>query len=373
MEPGVSGAGLVGRYARVLMVVLVLLTSALPSQAQGARHKYSKSYIKLCSEAEHYCGLRDPKKANEIAGKAVKLDPAGAQAYYIRGITRMDLRDPQGAYQDLSRAISLYPQCKWAYCQRGVVNFECKRPEQAVEDMKQSLLIDPSDDSVIGIARRGLSRAGKDIKVDWYKIIDTHPLKKAMCLEEQRQYREALVAYSKFVEAHPDNVYGWSFRGRAQRFLKSYDSAISDLDRALLINPTDDLLFIDRATCYEGLGKFDQAIADYDQAVYLAPERVRTRFSRAILCKKAGRYRKAIEDYDFALSRAWRSAEGYECRGDCYAALGEYRKALDDYLLALKDTSNPTPLYKRLAEVYRKLGKPERAVYYEKKLRRGAK
>ncbi|MBK9145181.1 MAG: hypothetical protein IPM23_22035 [Candidatus Melainabacteria bacterium] len=41
------------------------------------------------------------------------------------------------------------------------------------------------------------------------------------------------------------------------------NSAIPDLDRALSLNPTERLLFIDRATCYEGLGEHRKALADY--------------------------------------------------------------------------------------------------------------
>ncbi|MFT7587359.1 MAG: tetratricopeptide (TPR) repeat protein, partial [Cellvibrionaceae bacterium] len=62
------------------------------------------------------------------------------------------------------------------------------------------------------------------------------------------------------------------FRGLAYDYLKDYERAIADYDRAIELNPEDATAYNNRGNSYSNQGDEERAIADYDRAIELNPE-----------------------------------------------------------------------------------------------------
>src|SRR5580704_17851013 len=60
-------------------------------------------------------------------------------------------------------------------------------------------------------------------------------------------------------------------RGATYWYIKKNDPALTDLDRAVALDPANARAFIERSNVYRGLSRYDKAIADGNEAVRLDP------------------------------------------------------------------------------------------------------
>src|SRR6202012_5249269 len=60
-------------------------------------------------------------------------------------------------------------------------------------------------------------------------------------------------------------------RAATYRSIKKNDPALTDLDRAIALDPNNGRVFIERSNIYRSMGRLDRAIADGNEAVRLDP------------------------------------------------------------------------------------------------------
>ena len=53
--------------------------------------------------------------------KAIQLNPKYDDAYFMRGVLKMDLNSPQSAYTDFTTCITINPKSGHCYMSRGAV------------------------------------------------------------------------------------------------------------------------------------------------------------------------------------------------------------------------------------------------------------
>ena len=75
--------------------------------------------------------------------KALQIDPYFEEAYYFRGISKVELNDIGGAMKDYDIAIELEPYYADAYRSRGFAKKMLNDYKGAVQDWEKSLEIDP--------------------------------------------------------------------------------------------------------------------------------------------------------------------------------------------------------------------------------------
>ncbi len=88
-------------------------------------------------------GLLD--RAIEEFGKAIRLDPTYAYAYFTRGHAYSQIRNFKRAIEDYNEAIRLDPMNKDAFLNRGFAYAEMGERGRAVADYSKAILIDPND------------------------------------------------------------------------------------------------------------------------------------------------------------------------------------------------------------------------------------
>ncbi len=189
--------------------------------------------------------------------------------------------------------------------------------------------------------------------------------------------RESIYAYAFFVEGHIKHA------------KEDYDGAITDLDKAILLDPEFIIAYYVRAAVYESRKDYMAAIDNYNKAIELDPEDATTYQNRGnvkhnLSAFKAAKgnvaeaqkfYQAAIDDYTLAIKNDPEYAYVYFQRGLTRHDLGKskadqgniaealqlYQAAIDDYTHAIKIN----PKYNR---AYRNRGKVKKDLEKVKKL-----
>src|SRR5437016_6127176 len=87
----------------------------------------------------------DPKKAEDLADRAVRLDAQSAPAYFVRGVAREARKDYPAAVADYDRALALAPNLAEAYNQRGSARFKQGDITGSIADFDKYLELRPRE------------------------------------------------------------------------------------------------------------------------------------------------------------------------------------------------------------------------------------
>ncbi len=123
------------------------------------------------------------------------------------------------------------------------------------------------------------------------------------CKEQNglEDYDQAIALCTKAIEFNPLLAAAYSERSAAYYFKEQYDLALSDIKKAIDIEPIANNYSL-RGGIYMQKGKFDLALADFNKAIDLAPEYAHFYNIRCVLyLDKFANYNKALEDCSKAI------------------------------------------------------------------------
>jgi tetratricopeptide (TPR) repeat protein len=145
---------------------------------------------------------------------------------------------------------------------------------------------------------------------------------------------------------NPNQVEALIQRAGIYRKLQAYDKAITDLTKAIQLDPVHATpqVFVQRGEVYTFQHTFSQALTDFNQALEQDRHNASAYLGRATLFRIQGQYEKAISDYDQALQSEPNMVRGYAGRGEAYFFHAQYFNAMTDYAKAIMLTSDPTEL-----------------------------
>lgn len=115
-------------------------------------------------------------------------------------------------------------------------------------------------------------------------------------------YTEALAAFTKVLEAEPDNAIAYNGRGAVNHKMGNYDAAIKDYTRAIALNENYANAYNNRGVAWYQKGDDDRALADYNKALAINTQYVNALSNRGAVWKRLGEYEKAIADFNQALA-----------------------------------------------------------------------
>ena len=172
--------------------------------------------------------------------EAIRIKP-DANAYYNRGIARVDKGDLDGAIKDYNEAIRLKPDDANVYNNRGVARK----------------------------AKGDLDGAIKD--------------------------------YNEAIRIKPDYADPYSNRGNVRYAKGDLDGAIKDYNEAIRIKPDYTSAYYNRGTARSDKGDLDGAIKDYTEAIRLKSDYANAYRNRGIAWDNKSDYYSAIADYQKCL------------------------------------------------------------------------
>ncbi len=117
-------------------------------------------------------------------------------------------------------------------------------------------------------------------------------------------------------------------RARAARKLRDFEMALSDINRALELQPEKRLFWVDRAFIHNAHGDWAAADEDFERALALAPENLFTIMDRAGILTRRGDYTGALRGFERALEIDPNSKRAMNGIIRSYESLEQYDNAL---------------------------------------------
>jgi tetratricopeptide (TPR) repeat protein len=251
----------------------------------------------------------DPRRAAELLGQAVRINPRHAGGYCNQGSVFRSLGQLDAALASYDRAISLDSRLADAHSNRAVVLNQTGRFEAALASTGKALAIRPD-------------------------YVEAH-LNRGHALKSLGRQEEALAAYSSAISLSPRYAEAYLDRGNLLLNLNRPTEAIDDYDRAIAIKPEYTQAHANRGVALQRVGRTDEALASFDRAIALDPENVDAHYNRANALMRARRYELALAGYDETIRRRPDFYYAYSNRGNTLAELGRFDAALDSYDRAL--------------------------------------
>ncbi len=102
------------------------------------------------------------------------------------------------------------------------------------------------------------------------------------------------------VKKEPDFSF-YQNRANANFVMGEYDTAITDYNRAIELNPKESAVYFSRGLAYFNKQSYTPAIADFDRVIELDPKEAMAYFKRGNALEKTGNFERALSDYQKAV------------------------------------------------------------------------
>ncbi|HEV7226644.1 MAG TPA: zinc-dependent peptidase [Pirellulales bacterium] len=188
----------------------------------------------------------DEAASVEATLRAMRLQPASADAYFARGIMHANRGDFAQAVAAYDEAVRLAPDDGEILQHRGAAYLELGRPEAAIADASEAIRLDPDDVDAYRTRAAGLVAAG--------------------------QLRLALDDCNAALSLGKKDAEAFRLRGLAKAGLRDLEGALADLGRSIRSADDPAQAYLDRSRVYEDLGMPHEARADRERALRLDPE-----------------------------------------------------------------------------------------------------
>ena len=242
---------------------------------------------------------------------------------------------------------------------------DAERRANACSEALQSRQLKPDEIALVrltrGIARTALGDkvlAGEDYidAVQRYdSLIDPSNAdalalyRRAAALNASGQTDKALADYNAAIKADPKASLAFLGRGVLLAVRKrSYDRAIEDFDKVLVLEPDNVEALISRGDAFSQLGDAGRAMVDLDRAVALAPNNPMVLIARGQAESRRNNLAGAARDYQAALKADPRSAEALTNLAAVDMLQGKFQEAVRDLDQAIAiENDNPLAYYNR--------------------------
>lgn len=182
------------------------------------------------------------------------------------------------------------------------------------------------------------------------------------------QPQKAMTELNKALAINPRNLGALLNRGLTHMYFKDYKSAIADFTAKIgkpppgkVFNGKHAAVWLWRAEAYERIGDYEHALADLS-LVRRVPKHIFTGTKRrAILLTKMGRQKEAALDWSKVIELSPQDENAFKSRGDCYLAAGEVAKAINDYNESIALEPTFIAAYEARAGAFKKLGDSAKA------------
>ncbi|NXK51629.1 TTC6 protein, partial [Chauna torquata] len=382
--------------------IKLLMTSAkiLPNTFEAAEMYY---LMGLC-----YMEQKKLLQARDAFSVAVKLHSSYPDAFYQRGLCRMQLRQAK-CIRDFNRTLALCPSHFQAYMGRATYYGSKGRYSKAIMNCNEAIKILPN--SVRAYFYRGtLKYQNKTFKAaieDLSKTIDLNKTcilayyNRAICYHQIKNFRKALKDYGILLlhELNKEIVFKVLInRGLLYMELGDYANACEDFKEAALLSPDDSQIFQAIGICHHRLNEFEEAVRSFNQvlklepisvdayvgrgnsymengheaglkqaqkdflkAIHLNPMCVKARISLGYNLQALGKLQRAWNQFTVAIAIDPKCHAAYDGRASVCLQMGETFAALQDTNAALKLTTT-APLLTNRGVINQLMGYPSSAM-----------
>ena len=296
------------------VVVPVAGASASPVAAAGDSTEYAK--------AQAFFHDRKFKEAIAVLDPYLAANPRDARALVLRGDCRADLGDNQGALKDYNSAIKIEPEYEYAYVTRCETRLALEDSAGALRDCDTAVRLDATD--ALAYEDRAdvqFQREAYDLALlDYNKAIElgrsSAYVYAARCDTERLLRKEdgAKADCEKSLALDPKSRRGLWARGRLAIVQTRYTDGIADLNAYIALDPKkSDVAYYFRGLAYNRIRSYPSALEDLQIYVQRRPADPDGYKERAVA-------KYGVADKDGALADLATAQRGYRKDGNTTAA-----------------------------------------------------
>ena len=312
------------------------------------------------------------KAAMADFGKAEQINPNSELPYFGRGWVYNLLKEYESAVKEYDKVIELNPRYAVAWNNRGAAKSWQNQMQAAVADYDKAIELNPKYAKAYENRGKALRALGNDKKADEdfqraKRIMLSNEgadkiIEEALNLVGRGDYKAALKLLNEAAKLYPDNQFVFVNRGNIyNNNFRDYKAAIADYNKTIEINPKFSWAYLDRALALGRMKHWDEAIADYGRAIELDKNYASAYNGRAWSYCKIGKYEAALVDANKAIELMPNEANYLDTRAEAYSGLKRYAEALTDLDNAIKLSPAEGWLYHNRGEVHRLAGDETKA------------
>lgn len=280
--------------------------------------------------ASIFLNLNQPEKAASDMNKAISLSPKNSSVYHSKAFFHKKKNELDSALYFLNLAIKLEPNNFTGYFLRGGINYSKQDWNSALIDFNKSIELSPFASSYTNRA---------DV---WVQL---------------NQPDSAISDMNHAILLDSMNFDIWLSRGRILRMLGKSKDAIHDHTKSLFLKPDYVWAFIGRANCYFDLNELELAKNDIDSAIILNPEIIVSYYVRSKIYFNFNDFEKLIPDATTFLKEYPDNADCLYWRSVAYRKTKRYDEAISDFNKLIKIPEEAPYAYAQRGEVYRNMKK----------------
>jgi tetratricopeptide (TPR) repeat protein len=302
--------------------------------------------------------------------EAIRLKDDNPLAFGHRAVVYLNTGRLEQAIADCSRALELNPDYAEAYLHRGIALAETGAIEQAVDDLSTAARLDP--DSAIAhleLGRNRLKLGNSQAAVDdLSRALALAPLRaeayrlRARALLRVNRHEDVVIDCAAALKLEPRHPEAHNLRGEAFRNLGHLDKALAEFNTALRLDPKYARAYANRGVAYMNQGYPDKALADLDRALKYNPRDAYAYLQRGKVLQYRGKVSQAIAEYTKAISCNQGYAEAYQQRGSAYLKVGQHSEAIADLTKAIELRPDSAIAHYELGKAHFSLGDEAEAV-----------
>ncbi|MGD9684780.1 MAG: tetratricopeptide repeat protein [Candidatus Obscuribacterales bacterium] len=271
------------------------------------------------------------QNAADILDLYLARHPSDAKAYVYRGWAFLNQHNYRRAVVDFNEAIRRDQKLVDAHFGKGIALTSLNEPEHAYLEYSKGIEFAPNEASLF--YNRGCLTHGK------------------------RNYVLAIADYDRALKLREDNRY-YENRGLAKYELRDYRGARVDAERAIELKRDSAKAHWIRGIARFKDGEEEGGISDVTRAIDLDPTDVDYRLERAEFCAALHDWGTAIRDCDEAIRIDNENAYAYYLRGNYWIELGLHEQALIDFTRAIELDPDYVAAYIQRGHVYEAMKRP---------------
>ncbi|XP_013909456.1 PREDICTED: tetratricopeptide repeat protein 6 [Thamnophis sirtalis] len=325
---------------------------------------------------------------------AVRVYPRYADAFYQRGLCRMQLQQSKcildfnktlaiiprhfqaylsraayygskGRYSkaimNCTEALKIERQSIRGYLYRGVLKFYNRTYKRAVEDLTKAIELDKT--CILAYYNRAIAfQQLKDYEnslIDYKTVLRLEASKdivlkvlknRAIVFIEMKQYEHALKDFAEVAMTEHKNIGLLNVIGLCYHRLQKYEEAVESFSKVLKLNPFSLDAYIGRGNAYLEYGHSKgtrQALKDFLTAVHINPVSIKARLCLGYSLQALGKFQKAWIQFSAAIHCDPSCHNAYDARAIVCLQMGDVFAAFQDTNAALKITTNAELLTNR--------------------------
>ncbi|MCA9803846.1 MAG: tetratricopeptide repeat protein [Cyanobacteria bacterium HKST-UBA02] len=275
--------------------------------------------------------LGNNRAAVECLDYYLARHPSDAEAYVYRGWAFLNQQKYKRAVVDFNEAIRRDQKLVNAHFGKGIALTSLNEPERAYLEYSEGIELAPNEASLF--YNRG-------------------------CLTHMKgDYALAIADYDRALKPIENNRY-YENRGLAKYELRDYRGARKDAEKAIELKRDSDKAHWIRGIARFKDGEKEGGISDVTRAIELDPTYVNYRLERAEFCAALHDWGTAIRDCDEAIRIDNDNAYAYYLRGNYWIELGLHEQARVDFTRAIELDPDYVAAYIQRGLVYEGMKRP---------------